>query len=165
MDFYQQAGVLVFGSRLRRLSETCIGDINKLYKQQGIDFEAAWFPVFYLLGRHSTLSVNDLAETLSTSHSAASQLVAKLQKKGLLKALADNADNRKKMIAFTARGRRLYTQIQPVWNALRQAMNELLAESKATRQLAPALTALEQALAAKPVYQRMHEQLQPQPLP
>lgn len=161
MDFYQQTGVLVFGSRLRRLSETFIGDINRLYKQQGIAFEAAWFPVFYMLGQQPSLSIIDIADTLGTSHSAASQLVTKLQEKGHLKVITDKSDNRKKKVAFTAKGQKLYQQVQPVWTALQQAMQELLQENQA---LMPALLKAENALAESPLIHRIEKHLQ-QPLP
>ncbi|MCA0398561.1 MAG: MarR family transcriptional regulator [Bacteroidetes bacterium] len=161
MDFYQQAGVLVLGSRLRRLSETFIGDINKLYKQQGIAFEAAWFPVFYVLGQEQALSITTIADTLATSHSAASQLITKLEEKGLLKVLTDKTDNRRKKVQFTARGQKLYQQVQPVWQALEKAMLQLFNESQLGDSLMPSLLEAENALAATSLLQRIQEQLPP----
>jgi len=159
MDFYQQAGLLVFGSRLRRLSETFIGDINKLYKQQGIAFEAAWFPVFYVLGNQPALSIREISATLNTSHSAASQLVTKLEVKGLLKVITDKDDNRKKKVTFTARGKKRYGQVQPVWLALENAMKELLAETGGGNQLLQSLLETENALAKEPMANRINRQL------
>ena len=56
MNFYQDLGFLVFGSRLKRLGDTFINDINRIYKDHKIPFDASWFPVFYIL--YETLLVS-----------------------------------------------------------------------------------------------------------
>ena len=57
MSFYHDLGFLIFGSRLRRMSEYYISEINKVYKENGIDFDASWFPVFYLLSRKEEVNL------------------------------------------------------------------------------------------------------------
>jgi hypothetical protein len=47
MNFYENLVYLVFGSRLRRLSETFLADVNKIYQAQDITFDASWFPIYY----------------------------------------------------------------------------------------------------------------------
>lgn len=159
MAFYQQTGVLVFGSRLRRLSESFISDINKIYRQQGIRFEAAWFPIFYMLGRNESLSIRDISEALETSHSAASQLVTKLQEKGLLRSVTDKSDTRKKKVAFTAKGEKLYYQVQPVWQGVQAAMDELLQESEHSKLLLSAIQETEKALDRESIFNRIEKRL------
>ncbi len=41
MNFYQNLGYLVLGSRLRRLSEAFLSEINRVYQNEGIDFDAS----------------------------------------------------------------------------------------------------------------------------
>ena len=53
MNFYEELGYLVLGSRMRRLSEAFLSEINKTYQSAGISFDASWFPVFYLLSKKS----------------------------------------------------------------------------------------------------------------
>ena len=48
MNFYQDLGFLVFGNRLKRLANIFIQDINRIYKNHKIQFDASWFPVFYI---------------------------------------------------------------------------------------------------------------------
>ena len=83
MGFYPKLGYLIFGSRLRRLSEYFLAEVNKVYGQQGIAFDASWFPLFYLLSVKDKLTLMDIATELEVSHSAVSQLVTNLKGKGL----------------------------------------------------------------------------------
>jgi len=65
MNFYQQLGFLVFGSRLKRLSDTFINDINKVYKSYNIQFDASWFPVFYILSQKEEVSIKEISDDLN----------------------------------------------------------------------------------------------------
>ena len=85
MNFYESLGYLVLGSRLKRLSESFLSEVNKAYQAAGIEFDASWFPVFYLLLNNSTLSIKELSDTIGVSHPAASQLVTNLKGKKLIK--------------------------------------------------------------------------------
>ena len=84
MIFYREAGELIFGSRLKRISERFLMDVSKIYKSLNIPFEVSWFPLFYLLNERGKLSVTEIARELEITHSAVSQLVTILQKKKLI---------------------------------------------------------------------------------
>lgn len=161
MSFYQQSGVLFFGTRLRRLSETFLADINKVYQQHNIQFDAAWFPVFFILSKQDSVSIRQIAEELETSHSAASQLTTKLQEKGLLKSIISKADARMKMISLTPKGQKLLQQVQPIWTAMQAAMDELLQHSAETQQLMTAISQTEQAFQQQSIFERIEKHLQP----
>lgn len=158
--FYQQSGVLFFGSRLRRLSESFLADVNRVYQQHGITFDAAWFPVFYMLSKKETLSIREISAELETSHSAASQLISKLQEKGLIRTASDKSDARKKLVAFSPKGQKLLKQVQPVWDAMQHAMDELLAESPDTRQLMTSILETEKSFQRKSLYERIETHLE-----
>lgn len=159
MSFYQESGVLFFGSRLRRISENFLADVNLVYKKHQIRFEAAWFPVFYMLSQKESLSIREISTELETSHSAASQLVTKLQEKGLIRALADKEDGRKKKVQLTPKGQKLLHQVIPIWNAMQAAMEELLQESEYSRQLMQAITETEQAFKKASLFDRIETRL------
>ncbi|MCG7858381.1 MarR family transcriptional regulator [Flavihumibacter sediminis] len=159
MSFYQQTGVLVFGSRLRRLSETFLADINRIYRHKGIRFDAAWFPVFYMLSNKESVSIRDISIELETSHSAASQLISKLQEKGLIRTVPDKEDSRKKLVTFTPKGQKLLQQVKPVWEALQHAMNDLLLENAHSKQLMQAILEMEKALQESPLFDRIEKKL------
>lgn len=154
MSFYSSLGFLVFGSRLRRLSEYFLMEVNKVYEQAGIPFEASWFPVFYLLGREQPLPLIDIAEQLEVSHSAISQLVTALKKKGLVKTAPCPDDGRRQLVMLSKKGEELLQQVQPVWAAITKAMNEL-ADDKVLQ----AVSAMEKNVQEEPLAIRIQKQL------
>ena len=157
MNFYQQLGFLVFGSRLKRLGDTFIGDVNRIYKNHKIPFDASWFPVFYILSQKKEISIKEISDELNVSHSAISQLVGSLQQKGLIKCVVSKKDARQRAITFTARGEKLLQQIKPVWNALEKAMEQLTHENTQSKKILDALTALEKNIRDETVFERVEK--------
>jgi len=156
MNFYQDLGFLVFGSRLKRLGDTFIKDVNRIYKNHKIQFDASWFPVFYILSQKNEVSIKEISTILKVSHSAISQLVSNLQEKGLIKSVVSKKDARNKHIMFTAKGEKLLQKIQPVWRALEKAMNELADESgSSSKKILNALTGIESGLEQKSFFERI----------
>ena len=143
MNFYESLGYLVLGSRLRRLSETFLSEINKTYQAAGIEFDASWFPVFYLLLNNGSLSIKELSDTTGVSHPAASQLVAGLKNKKLLKTTTSTDDGRKQLVQLTKGGHALLERILPVWEALSLTMEELVTADPECEHFLPAMTVLE----------------------
>ncbi|CAL1516980.1 MarR family transcriptional regulator [Chitinophaga sp. MM2321] len=159
MSFYPALGYLVFGSRLRRLSEYFLMEVNKVYEQAGIPFDASWFPVFYLLSQQQPMPMIDIAGQLEISHSAVSQMVTSLKKKGLVKTTPCKEDGRRQLVAFSKKGEELLLQIQPIWEAISTAMNELAMENKQSRQVLAAIAQIEQSVQQKPLSERISKQL------
>jgi DNA-binding MarR family transcriptional regulator len=143
MNLYQSLGYLVMGSRLRRLSESFLAEINRAYQNEGIDFDASWFPVFYLLSKNDALSIKELSEQTEVSHPAASQLITNLKNKNLVTSATCTDDGRRQLVTLTDKGRDLLNQILPVWDAILLAMDELLMNQVECLQLLPAVGAME----------------------
>lgn len=161
MQFYETLGFLVFGSRLRRLSEAFLGDVNRIYDTHKLKFDAAWFPVFYILSRKGTVSLRDIADELAVSHSSVSQLISALQQKGLVKTTTAADDARRKVVAFTPKGKKLQQQIAPVWQALSKAMEELVEEGRHSKVLLRAIGEVETGMARQSLYDRVEKIMQP----
>lgn len=128
MNFLEQTGLLLFGTRLRRLSELFLSEVNAIYRERGIEFDASWFPVFFLLSRKQSVSLREIADELSVSHSAISQLISVLQKKDLVLVQVSADDARRKEVSLSYKGNELLSQIQPVWIELQTAMQCLVGE-------------------------------------
>ncbi|RFZ90166.1 MarR family transcriptional regulator [Mucilaginibacter conchicola] len=143
MNLYQNLGYLVLGSRLRRLSEAFLGEINRIYQNEGIEFDASWFPVFYLLSQNDSLSIKELSDKTEVSHPAASQLITNLKNRNLVETTADPDDARRQMVQFTEKGKALLQQILPIWDAISASMTELAASDAQIEHLLPAITAME----------------------
>ncbi len=161
MNFYESLGFLVFGSRLRRLSETFLGDVNRIYSAHDLQFDAAWFPVFYILSRKESVSIRDIADELVISHSSVSQLVSALQQKGLVKTTTAADDARRKVVEFTTKGKKLQQQIAPVWTALSQAMEELVNEGRHSKVLLKAIGEVEAGIAEQSLFDRVERIMNP----
>jgi DNA-binding MarR family transcriptional regulator len=143
MNLYQNLGFLVLGSRLRRLSEAFLSEINRAYQNKGIDFDASWFPVFYLLSKNESLSIKELSEQIEISHPAASQLITGLKNKKLVTSATCADDGRRQLVQLTDTGKQLLAQVMPMWTAVSHAMEELVANEPGCKELLPAITSLE----------------------
>jgi len=159
MNFYESLGYLVLGSRLRRLSESFLSEINKTYQAAGIEFDASWFPVFYLLLNNSTLSIKELSDTIGVSHPAASQLVANLKNKKLIKTTTSSTDGRRQLVQLTKTGHALLDRILPVWEALSQTMEDLTCNEPECQHLLPGITALENKFRSVNLSEKINEKL------
>lgn len=159
MNLYQRLGFLVLGSRLRRISDSFLSEITRAYQNEGIEFDASWFPVFYLLAENDSLSIKELSEQTEVSHPAASQLITGLKNKGLVTTTTSAEDGRKQLVTFTPKGRELLTRVQPVWDAILLSMQEVLNDEPQTRQLLAAITSLEKAFQATPLSERIERHL------
>jgi len=159
MSFYSSLGFLVFGSRLRRLSEYFLMEVNKVYEQSGIAFDASWFPVFYILSEQQNIPLTDIAEKLEVSHSAVSQLITGLKKKGLVNTAPCSDDGRRQLVMLTKKGEELLQQVQPVWEAITAAMTELTGTQRHSKVLLEAITQVEKAVQQEALSTRIYEKL------
>lgn len=160
MNFYEELGYLVLGSRMRRLSEAFLSEINKTYQTAGIAFDASWFPVFYLLSKKSSISIKELSDATGVSHPAASQLVTNLKNKKLLKTTTSSIDGRLQLVQLTKNGHALLYQIEPVWEAVKITMEELVHNDPESEHLLAAITAVEKSFRALSLSEKINEKLQ-----
>lgn len=56
-DLLLQLGHLALATRLKRISDSLMNDVSKLYKQHHVNFEARWFTLMYLLSEKKETSV------------------------------------------------------------------------------------------------------------
>ena len=159
MNLYQSLGYLVLGSRLRRLSENFISEINRTYQNEGIDFDASWFPVFYLLSKNDSLSIKELSEQTEVSHPAASQLITNLKNRKLVTSVTCSDDARRQLVQLTESGRELLAAILPVWDAILSAMENLLEDEPECQELLPAISALEKGFKSVNLSDRISNKL------
>jgi len=159
MNYYQSLGYLVLGSRLKRLSELFLSEINKAYRAEGIVFETTWFPVFQLLSVHKTLTIQELCEQIEVSHPAASQLVTNLKTKGFVATTTSPEDARKQLVALTPEGKKLLKKIIPVWDAIRETMEEVAGGHPESEAILNTLTTLETAFKSTNIVERITEKI------
>ena len=153
MDIIQKLGPLAFASRLKRISERLMRDVSKIYDELEVEFQARWFPVIYLLGQKSPMSVTEIARELGMTHPAINQISNGMTRAGLLKSSKGIGDERKRMLSISAAGGRVLTALVPVWKDIEAATQELLDETGCN--LLTILDSVECALDERDMYQRV----------
>ncbi|WP_118952727.1 MarR family winged helix-turn-helix transcriptional regulator [Taibaiella helva] len=126
MNVIDAAGVLAISTRLQRLSDRIRKDGQEIYKAMGLAFEPKWFPVIYVLHRRDTLSVVELANEIGYSHPSTITLLKELEKEKLIRSKKDKADERKRLLQLSAKGRHLVAQMEPVWDVIVAATTDLI---------------------------------------
>lgn len=157
MNFIEQLGTMALGSRIKNLSELLMKDASSIYKDQDIDFEPRWFTLFQLLLQRKEIQVTEISRELNQTHPAAVQVVNSLEKKKLIATRKHKTDQRKRMVRLTKKGRDLAEELAPVWEAIHQSAEEILAESEPA--LLEHVAKIENTIKQKSTYQRVRERL------
>jgi len=155
MDFIEALGSVALGSRIKNLSELLMKDVSNIYKDQGIDFEPRWFTLFQLLLKRKEVQVTEISRELNQTHPAAVQVINSLEKKKLISSRKDKADQRKRLVSLTKKGKKLADELASVWEAIHRAALEILAESDPA--LLEHIADMEKAIRQKSTYRRVNE--------
>lgn len=150
-SIYQDLGFLILGSRLRRMSEYFLSEVNKVYQDLGFPFEASWFPLFFILAREKEVSIRQVADELMTSHSAISQLVTKLKEKELITSFVSTEDRRFQLIGLSTKGEQLKNTLLPVWDSIAKSMEDMETTYPDVAHFLPAVARLEQHFDGQPL--------------
>ena len=129
MSVYHDAGLLILGTRLKRISDRFLNEVSKIYTKQNISFETGWFPVLFLLNKKGSMSLTEISNELEVSHSAISQMINQLLIKKIVEIQPDDSDARIKRIFLTIKGKKLIEQVHPVWNALGKSLHRILPQN------------------------------------
>jgi len=151
MNSIDQAGILAISTRLQRLSDQIRKDGLLIYKANGIDFEPKWFPVIYSLHVKTVLSVVEIAAEIGYSHPSTISLLKELEKQKLIRSGRDKADDRKRLIRLTDKGKALVGQMQPVWKIMVAAVTEL---TNTANNLMQAIDEVEEQMSQKSFFER-----------
>ncbi len=109
---------------MRRLLELLDGELEALYRDEHPFYVPRYTPVMKALAEAGDLTIKDIAERSSVSHSAASQTVSKLSAHGLV-SLEPDEDRRGRRVRLTAEGEALLPWLKRRWAATNAAAQEL----------------------------------------
>jgi DNA-binding MarR family transcriptional regulator/GNAT superfamily N-acetyltransferase len=127
--FLQSQAELALGSRFKALSESLYGIANASYRATGIALDAHWFPVLRYLQVKGPAGVGEIAVAIGQTHSAVSQLAAKLQRAGWITRKGDRADARRSVLDLSTEGERRLGTLGPIWYAIRRGAHAAVARS------------------------------------
>ena len=164
MNFYKRVGELILGTRLKRISDKLLNDVSNIYKKLNIPFEVSWFPIFYLLNENRKLSVTEIANELEITHSAVSQMITILDKRGLVKFIDDKNDKRRRFICFTEEGKELMSTLPPIWEAMQHSMQDIFSEGINSTHILSALDEIEDSLERESLTSRVVKEVEQEEL-
>ncbi len=124
MDALQGIGEIGIGSRLKRLSEYMMKDTQLVYNHFGFDFDPYLFPTFKIILHKEEVTNTEINQSLKTSQPATTQVINKLDKKGLIILKKHPSDKRKKLITLSEKGKKLANEIQPLWKSIEHIIKE-----------------------------------------
>ena len=153
MDTVKHLGELAIGSRLRRLSDRLLANVNRIYQEHGINFETRWFLMFYQLHLKSPMSITEIAAATGFTHPAIIQLSDELIKVGLIASVTDTTDKRRRLISLSAKGIEMLGHLKPVWHQIEEAHRQISREIG--MDLLSTLERYEEILDERDIYERV----------
>lgn len=122
MQFVTDLGPVALGSQLKAVSDRLYAMADEVYRRSGSGLEARWFPVLKLLHDRGGMTVGDIAKSVGQTHSAISQLTARLQREGWIVAVADPDDRRVRRVALSEQAELALRAVKPVWRAFAEVL-------------------------------------------
>ena len=142
---------------LRLLQEELDNDIAALYDEAGIaGVRTRFVGPLIQLGRHGSMTIQELATAMQVTHSAMSQTAAAMRSAGLAEP-AGGGDGRTRRVRLTDRGRELLPFLQAEWRATEATVREL--EAELPYPLSRVVEDIHAVLAARPFRQRLRDNL------
>lgn len=124
MDIMRNLGEISLGSRLKRLSDHLMRETQQLYRDHNVDFDPYLFPAFHNIAQLGETTNTELNESLLLTQPAVTQTINKLLQKDLIHLKTDQSDKRRKIIALTEKGRRLFHHLRPMWKIMDETIKE-----------------------------------------
>lgn len=120
------------GVRLRAVLDRMDDDVAATLAELGItEYRTVFSAVIRAVAAEGPLTIRDLATTLGITHSAASQRVAEMRRRGLVE-LVTGSDARQRLVNLTAAALAIKPALDAEWEATEVAYDSLTAELTAT---------------------------------
>jgi DNA-binding MarR family transcriptional regulator len=115
-------------TRLRALLDAMDSDVALALADLGVrDYRTRYSAVVRHIDEHGPSTIRSLADRLRVTHSAASQTVADMERRGWVELRAGD-DARQRLVRLTAKSRRMLPAINAEWDATEMAAEALDAE-------------------------------------
>ncbi len=156
MNFFDKAGKMAIGSRLRMLTEKITEDAASIYSLYKIDLQPKWFPVFYVLSQGEEKTITAIAKEIGHSHPSVSKIISEMSKKGVVTEKKDKTDGRRNVIKLSKKGQELNVKVQDQFTDVGTAIEQISAQ--ASNDLWKAIAEWEFILEQKSLLLRVQEQ-------
>jgi DNA-binding MarR family transcriptional regulator len=129
MDYIRQLGPVVLDHRFRRMMETLLRSAEEIYEARGLEFRGRWASTYQLLHSEGSLAVGQLADRLRLTHPGVIGITDEMLAAGIVDAVRDPDDARRRMIALTPRGKRMSSELFSIWRELGKAQRNRFADA------------------------------------
>lgn len=114
---------------MRHLIELLDGAVEASYVEADLpEYRPRYTPVMRVLSTRERATIGEIAELAGITQPAATQTVALMQKKGLLRIEPGPQDARQRIVSLSDKGLALLPRIQACWRATKMAADSLDAE-------------------------------------
>ncbi|UCC78878.1 MAG: MarR family transcriptional regulator [Candidatus Zixiibacteriota bacterium] len=138
---------------MRRLLNRLLGDGQKVYRSQKIDFAVSWFPIFHILANRSPMTLTEIANALGMAHPSVIEVTDEMIKKGYVESRRGREDRRRRHLFLTKKGEKTVARLEPIWEAFKQAADEACGEYG--NDFWESIRKIEQALDERSMYERI----------
>lgn len=119
---------ILFGVKLKKISESISSQIAKLLIQQNVEFEPRALPVLLVLKEKESVNINEIAAILGMTHPAIVQIANHLYKVGFIKQNKSVIDKRITLLELTEKGIRNLTLLEPLIVGIRDTIRSIINE-------------------------------------
>ncbi len=112
------------GTLLRHLLDLLDEDVEAVYRGLGLDYRPRFTPIVRVLMDAGPSSIRSIAQVAGVTHSAASQTVAEMSKRGLVET-APGKDARDRVVSLAPKALKMMPQLKSCWDATNAAAAEL----------------------------------------
>jgi len=105
------------------------------------------------------MTISDIAKELEITQSGVSQMLATLEKKGVVQIEKSSKDRRVKTATLTKDGYVLLDSIKPIWKAIKLSMYEMINEGEHSRYMLTAFDELEETMTSRSLLHRVQDKL------
>lgn len=140
------------GTLLRHLIEKLDGAVEQSYSESGLDYRPRYTPVVRALMKSGPASIRTISRSAGITHSAASQTVAQMVERGLVK-FETGSDARERIVALSPAAKAMIPKLERHWSATNDAARRL--DSELSMPLSDLLREAIDALDRAPFAQRI----------
>jgi DNA-binding MarR family transcriptional regulator len=125
-DYIRAGGLLMLGTRLKRLGDRLQADVQQVLSREGVDVAAGLMPLLAVVHRHGPLAVTDVARAVRIAQPGATRALDRLRQLGLVCDVHHQDDQRVRLVALTPAGDELVARLRSgAWLRIEQAVSAL----------------------------------------
>ena len=125
-DITKEFGYLPLGSRLKRVGERLQAETAQFLLGEGIDMPKGVWPLLVTLDQDGPLAIGDLASALGVSQPGVTRSIRQLEEAGIVEAVREGGDQRRKPVAITEKGAAILAKAQhDLWPHVEAAVREM----------------------------------------